>query len=56
MRSLLSQETPKNIRTKEFVKKRQLDSENKEMEEKLKEQVKEKRIEKRQQVKERIPN
>ena len=40
---------------KEFVKKRQLDSENKEMEEKLKEQVKEKRIEKRQQVKERIP-
>ena len=40
---------------KEFVKKRQLDSKNKEMEEKLKEQVKEKRIEKRQQVKERIP-
>ena len=40
---------------KEFVKKRQLNSENKEMEQKLKEQVKEKRIEKRQQVKERIP-
>ena len=40
---------------KEFVKKRQLDSENKEMEAKLKEQTKEKRIEKRQQVKERIP-
>ena len=40
---------------KEFVKKRELDSENKEIEQKLKEQVKEKRIEKRQQVKERIP-
>ena len=40
---------------KEFVKKRELDSENKEIEQKLKEQVKEKRMEKRQQAKERIP-
>ena len=40
---------------KEFVKKRQLNSENKEMVQKLKEQVKEKRIEKRQLVKEKIP-
>ena len=40
---------------KEFVKKRELDSENREMEQKIKEQVKEKRIENRQQVKERIP-
>ncbi len=40
---------------KEFVRKKQQDSENKEMEEKLKEEEKEKRIEKRQHVKERIP-
>ena len=40
---------------KEFVRNRELDSENRKMEEKLKEQVKEKRIEKRQQVKARIP-
>ena len=40
---------------KEFVRKRELDSENKEVEQKLKEQVKEKRMEKRQHAKERIP-
>ena len=40
---------------KEFVRKKQQDSENKEIEEKLKEEEKEKRIEKRQHVKERIP-
>ena len=40
---------------KEFVKKKQQDSENKEKEEKLKEQEKLKRIENRQQAKERIP-
>ena len=40
---------------KEFVKKKQLDSESKEKEEKLKEQEKGKRIEQRQLAKERIP-
>ncbi|MDC0856400.1 alanine--tRNA ligase [Candidatus Nitrosopelagicus sp.] len=40
---------------KEFVKKKQYDSESKEKEEKLKEQVKEKRSEQRQLAKERIP-
>ena len=40
---------------KEFVKKRELDSENKEKEEKLREQEKEKRLEQRQIAKERIP-
>ena len=40
---------------KEFVRKKQQDSENKEIEEKLKEEEKEKRIEKRQLAKERIP-
>ncbi len=40
---------------KEFVKKKQQDSESKEKEEKLKEQEKEKRIERRQLAKERIP-
>jgi len=40
---------------KEFVRKRQQDSESKEIEEKQKEQEKEKRIEKRLQAKERIP-
>ena len=40
---------------KEFVKKKQHDSESKEKEEKLKEQEKEKRIEQRQLAKERIP-
>jgi len=40
---------------KEFVKKREQDSENKEKEEKLKEQEKEKRLEQRQIAKERIP-
>ena len=40
---------------KEFVKKKQQDSENKEKEEKLREQEKEKRLEQRQIAKERIP-
>ena len=40
---------------KEFVKKKQQDSESEELEEKLKEQEKEKRIEQRQLAKERIP-
>ena len=40
---------------KEFVKKKQADSENKEKEEKLREQEKERRLEKRQLAKERIP-
>ena len=40
---------------KEFVKKKQQDSESKEKEEKLKEQEKEKRVERRQLAKERIP-
>ncbi|MDC0241618.1 alanine--tRNA ligase [Candidatus Nitrosopelagicus sp.] len=40
---------------KEFVKKKQQDSESKEKEEKVKEQEKEKRIEQRQLTKERIP-
>ena len=40
---------------KEFVKKKQQDSESKEKEEKLKEREKEKRVEKRQLAKERIP-
>ena len=40
---------------KEFVKKREQDSENKEKEEKLREQEKEKRLEQRQIAKERIP-
>ena len=40
---------------KEFVKKKQQDSESKEKEEKLKEQEKEKRVEQRQLAKERIP-
>ena len=40
---------------KEFVEKRQQESENKEEEERLKEQQKEKRIERRQQAKEKIP-
>ena len=40
---------------KEFVKKKQQDSESKEKEEKVKEQEKEKRIEQRQIAKERIP-
>ena len=40
---------------KEFVKKKQQDSESKELAEKLKEQEKEKRIEQRQLAKERIP-
>ena len=40
---------------KEFVKKKQVDSENKEKEEKLREQEKERRLEQRQLAKERIP-
>jgi len=40
---------------KEFVKKKQADSENKEKEEKLREQEKERRLEQRQLAKERIP-
>ena len=40
---------------KEFVKKKQQDSESEELEEKIKEQEKEKRIEQRQLAKERIP-
>ena len=40
---------------KEFVKKKQEDSENKEKEEKLREQEKERRLEQRQLAKERIP-
>ena len=40
---------------KEFVKKKQQDSESREKEDKLKEQEKEKRVERRQLAKERIP-